>query len=177
MAQSKKQLDNLKRGNPDTQFVSGREASENGRKGRAARSEKRARNLSLAEAAKKAAALPLNEIGLNALKRRGLDINTVEPGDIDGLSALAMGQMIAGIHGNSQAAQVFADWMDLEDKHRRDQLEIERLQEQIAKTKAETERLQAEIERIRSGQGTEDDDQVLRFIEGMKHGNADTEAD
>ena len=153
------------------------EARKKGKNGGKKSGASRRRRKSLGEAAQMVSKLPLNEIGMNSLKRRGLDIDSVDPEDLYGVTALAMGQMIAGIHGNSQAAQVFADWMDLEDKHRKDQLEIERLQEQIAKTKAETERLQAEIERIRSGQGAEDDDQVLQFIEGMKHGNADTETD
>ena len=93
MAQSKKQLDNLKRGNPSTQFVSGREAVENGKKGRKARSEKRKRRMSMGEAAQAAAKVPLNEIGINALRRRGLDIDSVDPEDLQGVAALAMGQI------------------------------------------------------------------------------------
>ena len=146
MAQSKKQLDNLKRGNPSTQFVSGREAVEKGKKGRKARSEKRKRRMSMGEAAQAAAKVPLNEIGINALRRRGLDIDSVDPEDLQGVAALAMGQMIAGINGNSQAAQNFADWLDLATKHKKDQLEIEKLK--------------AEIERIRRSSDPDQDDGV-----------------
>ena len=104
-----------------------------------------------------AAKLPLNELGKNALKRRGLDLSSVDPEDLNGISALAMGQLLAGIQGNSQAAQVFADWLDLEMKHQKDRLEIEKLK--------------AEIERLKAGQDSGDDDMVLQFIEGMKNGS------
>lgn len=43
--------------------------------------------------------------------------------------------------------------------------------------KARTEKLVAEAERLRSGQGTEDDDMVLQFIRGMKNDQPDTKAD
>ena len=115
----------------------------------------RRRRKSLGEAAQMAAKLPLNELGKNALKRRGLDLSSVDPEDLNGISALAMGQLLAGINGNSQAAQVFADWLDLEMKHQKDRLEIEKLK--------------AEIERLKAGQDSGDDDMVLQFIEGMKN--------
>lgn len=132
------------------------EAREKGAKGGKASGLARRRRKSLGEAAQMAAKLPLNELGKNALKRRGLDLSSVDPEDLNGISALAMGQLLAGINGNSQAAQVFADWLDLEMKHQKDRLEIEKLK--------------AEIERLKAGQDSGDDDMVLQFIEGMKNG-------
>lgn len=131
------------------------EAREKGAKGGKASGLARRRRKSLGEAAQMAAKLPLNELGKNALKRRGLDLSSVDPEDLNGISALAMGQLLAGIQGNSQAAQVFADWLDLEMKHQKDRLEIEKLK--------------AEIERLKAGQDSGDDDMVLQFIEGMKN--------
>ena len=156
MAQSKRQLDNLKHGNPETQISCGRDAVEKQKESVKSRARKRKRRMSLGEATQMAAKLPLNELGKNALKRRGLDLNSVDPEDLNGISALAMGQLLAGINGNSQAAQVFADWLDLEMKHQKDRLEIEKLK--------------AEIERLKAGQDSGDDDMVLQFIEGMKNG-------
>lgn len=131
------------------------EAREKGAKGGKASGLARRRRKSLGEAAQMAAKLPLNELGKNALKRRGLDLSSVDPEDLNGISALAMGQLLAGINGNSQAAQVFADWLDLEMKHQKDRLEIEKLK--------------AEIERLKAGQDSGDDDMVLQFIESMKN--------
>lgn len=131
------------------------EARKKGAQGGKASGLARRRRKSLGEAAQMAAKLPLNELGKNALKRRGLDLSSVDPEDLNGISALAMGQLLAGINGNSQAAQVFADWLDLEMKHQKDRLEIEKLK--------------AEIERLKAGQDSGDDDMVLQFIEGMKN--------
>ena len=133
------------------------EARKKGAQGGKASGLARRRRKSLGEAAQMAAKLPLNELGKNALKRRGLDLSSVDPEDLNGISALAMGQLLAGINGNSQAAQVFADWLDLEMKHQKDRLEIEKLK--------------AEIERLKAGQDSGDDDMVLQFIEGMKNGS------
>ena len=133
------------------------EARKKGAQGGKASGLARRRRKSLGEAAQMAAKLPLNELGKNALKRRGLDLSSVDPEDLNGISALAMGQLLAGIQGNSQAAQVFADWLDLEMKHQKDRLEIVKLK--------------AEIERLKAGQDSGDDDMVLQFIEGMKNGS------
>lgn len=178
MAQNEKQLANLKKGNPETQFKPGRDQVEISKKANEAKKKKRKRRQSLGEAAQIAAKMNLNDIGLNALKRRGLDIDSVDPDDLIGVMALAMGQMIAGINGNSQAAQNFADWLDISTKHKQEQLELEKTREQIEKLRIEQEKLKAEIERLRSGQDAGDDDQVLQFIEGMKHNDQlNTEAD
>lgn len=137
------------------------EARKKGAQGGKASGLARRRRKSLGEAAQMAAKLPLNELGKNALKRRGLDLSSVDPEDLNGISALAMGQLLAGINGNSQAAQVFADWLDLEMKRQKDRLEIEKLK--------------AEIERLKAGQDSGDDDMVLQFIEGMKNGSEEAD--
>lgn len=61
MAQSKAQLDNLKRGNPKTQFRAGREQSETARKGGIASGESRRRAYSFNETIKKLARTPMHE--------------------------------------------------------------------------------------------------------------------
>ena len=162
MAQSRKQLENLKKGNPATQFVSGREAVEKGKKGRQKRAEKRKRMKSLEETVRMAFKIGLTDIGENRMRRSGLNVDDIAPDDMNGMTAVVIGQMNAAMNGNSQAAQVLADWYDLSVRHKRDQLELEKLQ--------------AEIDRLRNGSDA-DDDQVLQFIEGMKHGKPDTEAD
>ena len=43
-----------------------------------------------------------------------------------------------------------------------------------AEQKARTEKIIAETEKLRAGYGTEDDDMVLQFIQGMKHDKPDT---
>ena len=101
--------------------------------------EARRRRKSLGEAAQAAAKVALNDIGKANLKRKGLSLDGIDPDDMTGIMALAMGQLIAGINGNSQAAQNFAEWLDLAQKHKREQLEIEKLQ--------------AEIDRLRMGSG------------------------
>jgi hypothetical protein len=116
-----------------------KEARERGRKGGKASGEARRRRKSLGEAAQAAAKVALNDIGRQNLKRKGLSLDGIDPKDVDGIMALAMGQLIAGINGNSQAAQNFAEWLDLAQKHKREQLEIEKLQ--------------AEIDRLRMGSG------------------------
>jgi len=162
-----------KKGNPQNlkPVRSVNEARKKGKKGGKASGASRRRHKTLQEITKEVSKLPLNDIGINKLKRSGIDINSMDPYDLVGLTAVVVGQMNAAANGNSQAAQVFADWMDWSDKHKKDQLEIEKL-------KAEIERLKADTERIRSGQGIDDDDQVLQFIEGMKHHDTvDAEAD
>ena len=115
-------------------------------KGGEASGKSRRRRKSLEEAAQAAAKIKLNDIGVNRLKRRGLDLEGIDPDDVNGIEALAMGQLIAGINGNSQAAQNFADWLDLSAKHKKEQLEREKLESEI-------EKLKAEIDRLRNGSG------------------------
>lgn len=147
MAQSKNQLANLKKGNPETQIKSGRDAVEKQKKAVESRKQKRKRRQSLEEATQMAARkVRLNDIGVSKLKRKGLDIDGIDPEDMTGIAALAVGQLAAGINGNSQAAQNFADWLDLSAKHKKEQLEREKLESEI-------EKLKAEIDRLRNGSG------------------------
>lgn len=115
-------------------------------KGGEASGKSRRRRKSLEEAAQAAAKIKLNDIGVNRLKRRGLDLEGIDPDDVNGIEALAMGQLIAGINGNSQAAQNFADWLDLPAKHKKERLECEKLETEI-------EKLKAEVDRLRNGSG------------------------
>lgn len=147
------------------------EARKRGAKGGKASGVSRRRHKTLQEITREVSKLPLNDIGINKLKRAGVEIKDIDPYDLVGLTAVVIGQMNAAANGNSQAAQVFADWMNWSEKHKKDQLEIEKL-------KAEVERLKADTERIRSGQGIDDDDQVLQFIEGMRQNDpADTKTE
>lgn len=122
-----------------------KEREELARKAGKASGQSRRRRKSLEEAARAAAKVKLNDIGTAKLRRKGLDLDGIDPDDLDGIAALALGQLAAGINGNSQAAQVFADWLDLPDKHKRDRLEREKLETEI-------EKLKAEIDRLRSSQ-------------------------
>lgn len=135
------------------------EAREKGRKGGKASGASRRRHKSLQETMLMVSKLPLDDIGLNRAKRTGVDITGVDEYDMTALTAVVLGQVRAAANGNSQAAQVVAEWLDLATKHKRDQLEIEKLK--------------AEIEKLKSGQGTEDDDMVLQFIRGMRNDTAD----
>lgn len=119
----------------------------------------RRRHKTLQETVLMISKLPMDELGLMKARRSGVDIDSVDEYDLTAMTGMVLGQIRAAANGNSQAAQVVADWMDMATKHKKDQLEIERLQ--------------AEIERLRSGKDAEDDDQVLQFIEGMKHDTPD----
>lgn len=136
------------------------EARERGRKGGKASGASRRRHKSLQETMLMVSKLPLDDIGLNRARRTGVKIEDVDGYDMTALTAVVLGQVRAAANGNSQAAQVVAEWMDLATKHKKDQLEIEKLK--------------AEIEKLKAGQDSADDDQVLQFIEGMKHDKPDT---
>lgn len=150
MAQSKKQLANLKSNSERTP----RERKNQARKAGVASGVSRRRHKTLQETVLMISKLPMDELGLMKARRSGVDIDSVDEYDLTAMTGMVLGQIRAAANGNSQAAQVVADWMDMATKHKKDQLEIERLQ--------------AEIERLRSGKDAEDDDQVLQFIEGMK---------
>ena len=129
----------------------------------------RRRRQSLEEAAQAAAKVKLNDIGKSRLKRKGLNLDDVDPDDMTGIMAVALGQMAAGINGNSQAAQNFADWLDLPAKHKKERLEREKLETEIEKLKAEVDRL-----RNGSGGGSQDNEFLNAWkqsiIDGYKDG-------
>ena len=168
MAQSKKRLENLL----PIEEVNSRRTREQHRKdsqkaGKASGASRR-RHKSLLETVQMVSKLPLDDIGINRAKRSGVDLEGVDAYDLTALTAVVIGQVRAAANGNSQAAQVVADWLDLDAKHKKAELEIERLKSEIEKTKAE-------IDKLKAGQDSDDDDQVLQFIEGMKqHDPADT---
>lgn len=153
MAQSKK-LENLM---PIAEVNSRRSRekhSKDSKKGGKASGVSRRRHKTLQETVLMITKLPMDDLGIMKAKRSGVDIDSIDEYDLTAMTGMVLGQIRAAANGNSQAAQVVAEWMDLATKHKKDQLEIERLQ--------------AEIERLRAGKDVEDDDQVLQFIEGMK---------
>lgn len=122
----------------------------------------RRRHKSLQETVLMVSKLPLDDIGLNRAKRTGVDISDIDEHDMTALTAVVLGQVRAAANGNSQAAQVVAEWMDLATKHKKDQLEIEKLK--------------AEIDRIKMGSGMGDQDSEFlnawkqSIIDGFKDG-------
>jgi len=149
---------NLEKGKA-TRIRSGEEAARKGKKGGRASGVSRRRHKTLQETVLMISKLPMDELGLMKARRSGVDIDSVDEYDLTAMTGMVLGQIRAASNGNSQAAQVVTEWMDMATRHKKDQLEIERLQ--------------AEIDRLRSGQNAEDDDQVLQFIEGMKHDTPD----
>ncbi len=163
MAQSKKQLANLKSNSERTPRERKKQASKAGRASGASRR----RHKSLEETVMMVAKLPLDDIGLSRAKRAGVSLDDMDDYDMTALTGMVIGQVRAAASGSSQAAKNVAEWMDLAAKHKKQQLENEKLQ-------AEIQKLKAEIERLNSGLGADDDDLVLQFIEGMKNDNTDS---
>lgn len=154
---------NLEKGKA-TRIQSGEEAARKGRKGGKASGASRRRHKSLQETMLMVSKLPLDDIGLNRAKRTGVDTSGVDEYDMTALTAVVLGQVRAAANGNSQAAQVVAEWMDLATKHKRDQLEIEKLK--------------AEIDRLKMGSGMGDQDNEFlnawkqSIIDGFKGGES-----
>lgn len=152
---------NLEKGKA-TRIQSGEEAARKGRKGGKASGASRRRHKSLQETMLMVSKLPLDDIGLNRAKRTGVDITGVDEYDMTAITAVVLGQVRAAANGNSQAAQVVAEWMDLATKHKRDQLEIEKLK--------------AEIDRLKNGSGMGPEDNAFlnawkqSIIDGYKDG-------
>ena len=105
--------------------------------------------------------LPLNEIGKNDLKRGGLDLNAVNPDDLNGAYGMIAGLYIAARRGNPKAFETLARYRE---QRQKDKLEIEKL-------KAEIKKLKMEIE------PSNDNDQVMEFIEAMTNGPTEQETD
>lgn len=163
MAQSKKQLANLKSNSERTPRERKKQAIKAGR----ASGVSRRRHKSLEETVMMVAKLPLDDLGLTKAKRSGINLEEMDPYDLTAMTGMVIGQVRAAASGSSQAAKNVAEWMDLAAKHKKQQLENEKLQ-------AEIQKLKAEIERLHSGLGADDDDKVLQFIEGMKNDNPDS---
>ena len=163
MAQSEKQLANLKSNSERTP----RERKKQAQKAGKASGVSRRRHKSLEETVMMVAKLPLDEIGLTRAKRSGINLEEMDPYDLTAMTGMVIGQVRAAASGSSMAARNVAEWMDLAAAHKKQQLENEKLQTEIRK-------LQAEIERLHSGLGDDDDDKVLQFIEGMKNDKPDS---
>lgn len=115
--QSKKQLENLKKGNPATQFKSGRNAVDNGKKGGIASGEAKRKSKSFAEIAKDLGESKITEKSVLA------QFSAFGVTDKDGLAlntAIVAGQVIAGIKGNTAAAEWVKNLNEKEDESSRD---------------------------------------------------------
>ena len=146
---------------PFTSDQSREEAVRNGRKGGQANGAKQRRKKTLLQIMDDLDRLPLNEIGKNDLKRGGLDLNAVDPDDLNGAYGMIAGLYIAARRGNPKAFETLARYRE---QRQKDKLEIEKL-------KAEIKKLKMEIE------PSNDNDQVMEFIEAMTNGPTEQEAD
>lgn len=121
----------------------------------------RRRRKSLQETAQLVAKLPLNDIGVNRLKRNGVKLDDVDPADVVTQLAIVVGIAGAAAGGDARAAKVFEDWLENADRHRREQADLE-------KKKKEIEKLQAEIELLKArGQVTDTDLPDDGFLEAL----------
>ena len=141
-------IDNLK-------TPSAEEAREKGRKGGIASGAARRRKKNLQEIAREVSALPLDELGLRRARLSGVDISKLNESDMTALTAVVLGQIRAAAAGDAKAAHIVAEWLDLAATRKKNKLEMDKLK--------------VEIERLKRGQSTDDDnDMVLQYIEGMK---------
>ena len=138
------------------------EARERGQKGGRASGASRRRHKTMQETVLMILKQPMDDIGLNNARRAGVDLRGIDEYDLTAMTGMILGQVRAAAHGNSQAAQVVAEWTDLATKHKKDQLEIEKLK--------------AEIDRIKMGSGMGDQDSEFlnawkqSIIDGFKDG-------
>lgn len=91
---------NLKRGNPDTQFKSGREAAENGRKGGIASGIAKRKAKTTAELINKMLSLPMNEHNKEAVAEF---VGELEEEELTNNALLCTGLMKSAVAGNIQA--------------------------------------------------------------------------
>lgn len=109
-----KQNENLKRGNPETQFTSGREAAENGRKGGIASGIAKRKKKTLAAMAQTFAALPVPDKTKAQLKALGVsDDEAVHQ------MAIIAAMFAAGEKGNVRAAQLITEWLAPENEEKK----------------------------------------------------------
>ena len=106
----------------------------------------RRRRKSIQEIAEMVAKLPLSELGKTRLKRAGIDIDTVDPNDLIGLTAIVIGQMNAAAAGSSKSAEVFVSFLNYSEQRKKDALEIQRMQKQIERLEAETEAIRKKMD-------------------------------
>ena len=101
MAQSKAQLNNLKRGNPSTQFKTGRNAAENGKKGGIASGEAKRQKKTLNQLAKAVAVAPIS----NDKVRKQLESIGIEGSDLINNAAVVAGVFGAATEGKIEAVE------------------------------------------------------------------------
>lgn len=120
---------------------------------KAAESRKRntKRKKDIAELIDMIGAMPLNEIGKCTLKRGGLDLTGIDPGDTTAEYAAVAGMYIAAQRGNPKAFEALTKYRAQKEK---DRLEIEKLK--------------AEIEKLREGLRSQDDLPDDGFAEAIK---------
>ncbi len=102
-----KQNANLKKGNPETQFKSGRQAVENGRKGGINSGRAKRQRKTMAQMAQVFAALPVPEQTKRQLQALG-----VSEEDAVHQMALVAAMFSAGEKGNVRAAALITEWMN-----------------------------------------------------------------
>lgn len=164
MTASKKSLDNLKKGNADTQFRSGRKAVENGTKGGKASGVSRRRQKSLQEMTRLFLKQPLNDVGKAKMKRGGVDTSDISPDDMNAMLAVVAGQVIAAANGNSQAAAIVRDWYDQDRIHSMENAELEKLKSENAAIRAKMQ----EIEDAKSGKEDSEAEDWAELIGGIE---------
>lgn len=101
-----KQNANLKRGNPPTQFKSGQQAVECGRKGGINSGKAKKKRKTIAEMARVFASLPVSEEQKKRLKTHG-----VSSEDMIHQMALVAAMFEAGENGSVRAAALVAEWL------------------------------------------------------------------
>ena len=116
-------------------------ARENGRKGGKASGVAKRRKKDIAKLIDMIGQMPLNEIGKCTLKRGGVDLTGIDPGDTTMEYSAVAGMYIAAQRGNPKAFEALTKYKAQKEK---DQLEIEKLKAEIEKLK-EGLRNQADI--------------------------------
>ena len=115
--------------------LSPKEARKQGAKGGKASGAARRRKKNLQEIAKAVAELPLNERGRNRALQSGVDISAMDEKDLTALTGVVLGQIKAAAAGDTKAAQVVAEWLDMATTRKKQKLEMEKLKAEIESIK------------------------------------------
>ena len=149
--------DNLKKGNPETQFKSGRQAVENGRKGGKASAKSKREKKALKETLEELLSMPLKDGTVANIDEIG-SIAEINGKNITMQEAIILSMLNKAVKGNVRAAEYVRDTIG----------EFPGAAEQQARI----DKLKAETARIK-GEDT-DTDQDDGFIEALKGEVADT---
>lgn len=163
--QRKNKADNLK---PFKTDQSREEAKKNGKKGGIASGEARRKKKSFAEIAKDLGDCKITEKSVLA------QFSAFGVTDKDGLAlntAIVAGQAIAGLRGNTKAAEWLRNLLENEKKSKEDdRLETERLELENERLRLENEKLRKEIEKMNNGENREVEDlTVISELLGMRN--------